>query len=213
MWGSLVLIIAAISASNARMMAEPIAANQTATNQTAPVQTSANQTAVNKTAEDLIALSHRLSAAASNTFTIEGTTYKYFDVKKRADWRTARTNCLELGGDLAAILSYGEYEKIAKNLLFQLYKYDVMWVGAKRQGDNCFTDWRWVSGEPLSNKFKKWYHTKDGSDNYPKNGCSDCVYMTEEGNYNEGNGASLLYSTCTTTYPYLCEIPETSEES
>jgi len=71
MWGSLVLIIAAFSASNARMMAEPNAANQTATNQTAPVPTPASQTAAVPTATNQTAANKTSLSQADPSYRLQ----------------------------------------------------------------------------------------------------------------------------------------------
>jgi len=215
MWGSLVLIIAAFSASNARMMAEPNAANQTA----APVPTSANQTAAVPTATNKTALSqadpsYRLAATDyTKTFMVGNTTYHFTDVKAGKDWFTARSKCLDKGGDLAVILSYYEFDQVAKNLLAPMHKSDAVWLGARKIGTDYKNSWHWVSGEPLSPKFRKWYNSYDGKKAPNKAESCQAAIMKYSGNYREGNGPSIGCSTKSSGYSYLCEMPETVEES
>jgi len=221
MWGSLVLIIAVFSASNARMMAERNAANQTApvptsANQTAAVPTATNQTAANKTSLSQADPSYRLQAAAnanakdrSFTFTVGDTTYHY--VWPRANWDTARSKCLDLGAgaDLALILSYAEFDQVAKKLLAPMHKVNAVWLGASRLGTaGTGYRWHWVrTGEPLSPKFKKWYNSYDGETTRPSRAeTCQAAYMRFDGDYRGGNGPSLDCSAKSATYPFLCEI-------
>jgi len=226
MWGSLVLIIAAFSASNARMMAERNAANQTApvptsANQTAAVPTATNQTAANKTSLSQADPSYRLQAAAnanakdySFTFTIENTTYHY--VRPGAAWSTARSKCLDLGAgaDLALILSYKEFDQVAKKLLAPMHKVNAVWLGARRLGTaGTGYRWHWLrTGEPLSPKFRKWYNSYDRETKRPsKAETCQAAFMRYDGDYLEGNGPSIDCTAQSTALPYLCEIP--AEES
>jgi len=219
-----VLIIAAFSASNARMMAEPNAANQTvapvqtSANQTAAVPTATNQTAANKTSLSQADPSYRLQLRQlatdySKTFTVGDMTYKFVD--KELNWLSARRKCLDLGGDLAVILSYAEFDQVAKILLAAMHK-SVVWLGAHRIGPaaDFKTNWHWVTGEPLSVKFRKWYNSYDGESKHPHKG-ADCeaAYMQREGDYKEGNGPSIGCVSKSYTASYLCEFPKTAEES
>jgi len=224
MWGSLVLIIAAFSASNARMMAERNAANQTApvptsANQTAAVPTATNQTAANKTSLSQADPSYRLQAAAnanakdhSFTFTVGDTTYHY--VWQKADWVAARSNCLDKGADLAVILSYPEFDQVSKKLLAPMHKFNNVWLGASRFGTaGTGYRWHWVrTGEPLSPKFRKWYNSYDRETKRPsKAETCQAAFMRYDGDYLEGNGPSIDCTAQSTALPYLCEIP--AEES
>jgi len=223
MWGSLVLIIAVFSASNARMMAERNAANQTApvptsANQTAAVPTATNLTAANKTSLSQADPSYRLQAAAnakakdhSFTFTVGDTTYHY--VWPKADWGAARSKCLDKGGDLAVILSYAEFDQVSKKLLAPMHKLNAVWLGASKIGSDYKTSWHWVrTGEPLSPKFRKWYNSYDEQTKKPSRaqGCQ-AAFMRYDGDYLEGNGPSIDCNPLSTALPYLCEIP--AEES
>jgi len=219
MWGSLVLIIAAFSASNARMMAEPNAAKQTATNQTAPVPTSANQTgavptATNQTAANKTSYRLQLRQLAtdySKTFTVGDMTYKFVD--KPQNWDNARRKCLDMGGDLAVILSYAEFDQVAKILLAALHKSNL-WLGARKIGSDYKTSWHWVTGEPLSTKFRKWYNSYDEQKHDPSRAeTCQAVAMHRDGDYREGNGPSLVCASKAVASPFLCEMGETAEES
>jgi len=222
MWGSLVLIIAAFSASNARMMAEPNAANQTAApvptsaNQTAAVPTATNQTAANKTSLSQADPSYRLQAAAKDysfTFMVENTTYHY--VRPGAAWSTARSKCLDLGAgaDLAVILSYAEFDQVAQKLLAPMHKINGVWLGASKIGSDYKNSWHWVrTGEPLSPKFRKWYNSYDEQTTKPSKAEScQAAFMRYDGDYEEGNGPSIDCYPKSFAYPFLCEIP--AEES
>jgi len=223
MWGSLVLIIAVFSASNARMMAERNAANQTApvptsANQTAAVPTATNQTAANKTSLSQADPSYRLQAAAnanakdySKTFTVGDMTYKFVD--KPQNWDNARRKCLDMGGDLAVILSYAEFDQVAKILLAALHKSDL-WLGARKIGSDYKTSWHWVTYEPLSTKFRKWYNSYDEQIKHPSRAeTCQAVAMHRDGDYREGNGPSLICASKAVATPFLCEMGETAEES
>jgi len=219
MWGSLVLIIAAFSASNARMMAERNAANQTApvptsANQTAAVPTATNQTAANKTSLSQADPSYRLATDYTKTFKVGDTKYKFIDYKAKQTWTNARSKCLDLGADLAVILSYAEFDQVAKNLLAPMHKSDAVLIGAKKIGTDYKNSWHWVSGEPLSPKFRKWYNSYDGESKGPSKsaGCQ-VAYMQYSGNYREGNGPSIGCTSTGDAQSYLCEFPETAEES
>jgi len=219
MWGSLVLIIAAFSASNARMMAERNAANQTApvptsANQTAAVPTATNQTAANKTSLSQADPSYRLATDYTKTFKVGDTKYKFIDYKAKQTWTNARSKCLDLGADLAVILSYAEFDQVAKNLLAPMHKSDAVLIGAKKIGTDYKNSWHWVSGEPLSPKFRKWYNSYDGETTRPsKSESCQVAYMERSGDYREGNGPSISCTTTSDALSYLCEFPKTAEES
>merc|ERR1711974_404716 len=86
--------------------------------------------------------------------------YKYVNSPLQ-NWHTARGKCKNLGGDLASFLSYAEFDKVAKAFAWEIH-YSHPWVGAKMHLPSGKTDhknhWYWVTGEPLSPKYKKWYN-------------------------------------------------------
>ena len=83
-----------------------------------------------------LAAARRLNDAlgiGNKVFPVEGKTYVYINEKKT--WTKARTACKALGGDLASILSYEEYDKI-KEILTNATECNYIWIGAKRTGVN-----------------------------------------------------------------------------
>ena len=81
-----------------------------------------------------LAAARRLNDASGNkVFQVEGKTYVYINEKKT--WTKARTACKALGGDLASILSYEEYDKI-KEILTNATECKYIWIGAERTGVN-----------------------------------------------------------------------------
>jgi len=195
----LVLIILGIGASNANMMSErqAAAANQTAHDQTAISQADPN-----------IRLSDTPKSFGKK---------KYTWLSTGRSWHSQRSICKSsYGGDLASILSYAEFEKIAQEFHAELHK-SCMWVGAMLHlhGTNDFTNnWYWLTGEPLSPMHKKWYNDGAGT-NYPESGSTSlgCVNMARDGNMKEGNGPSLYPRTCSTGCFALCEMSAPPSEN
>merc|ERR1711942_34961 len=92
----------------------------------------------------------------NKVFPVEGKTYVYINEKKT--WTKARTACKALGGDLASILSYEEYDKI-KEILTNATECKYIWIGAERTGseEDKKHNWFWLTGEPLPFNHAKWY--------------------------------------------------------
>jgi len=139
---------------------------------------------------------------------------KYVFQSKTMDWYTARRMCMQQGGNLASFLSYAEFDRVTLKSQFYIHTY-TMWVGARlhTRGTSDFTNnWYWVTGEPLSPFYNKWYNY--GSTHMPSSGStsSDCTYINSNGNMFD-NGPSLYPAACGNKYYSLCEIPAKPTES
>jgi len=131
-------------------------------------------------------------------------------------WHDARGECKKRGGDLASFLSYAEFEEVVEKFAWEIH-WSVPWVGARMHLPSGITDvknnWYWVTGEPLSPEYKKWYN--DGRTEYPKDGSTSnqCAYIQSTGNMKEANGPSLYPAGCGGGARYLCEIPVKPSET
>jgi len=131
-------------------------------------------------------------------------------------WDAARLECKRRGGDLASFLSYAEFEEVAEKFAYEIH-WNVPWVGARMHLPSGITDvknnWYWVTGEPLSPDYKKWYN--NGNTEFPKDGStsSQCAYIQAYGNMEESNGPSLYPGGCSSSLRYLCEIPVKPSET
>jgi len=164
----------------------------------------ANQTAISQADPSI-----RLSDAS---YTIGKKKYVY--QSKGMAWSTARTKCMEQGGDLASFLSYAEFEEVVQKFWRYIHRGN-MWVGAHMHLHNTQdhkNNWYWVTGEPLSPFYKYWYN--NGGTHYPDEGSTSykCAYINANG-YRSGNGPSLAVNTCSITNKSLCEIPVKPSES
>jgi len=186
---------------DATVVRQATEANQTvAVNQTA----AANQTAISQ-ADPSLRLSDSSVTIGNKTYTVQTTSWT---------WDTARGQCQLKGGDLASFLSYAEFQKVIPKFAGINHK-KVLWVGARLwlQGTTNFIDnWYWVTGEPLSPFYKKWYNFEE---NMPSSGSKsrDCAIVRKDGNMKEGNGPSLYPYACSNTYYSICEIPAKPSES
>jgi len=203
----LVLIILGIGASNAKMMSDATAVKQAAAaNPTAGNQMVHNQTAISQ-AGPSIRLSDKVIPFGKKTYRFISTSMK---------WYEARTHCRRNNyGDLVSILSYAKFEEIVQKFHAEIFL-GCMWVGAQLhlQGGKDFTNnWYWVTGEPLSPQYKKWYNS--GTSNYPSTGSISYVYAYIQitGNMREGNTPSLSATSSGGKCRSLCEISVKPSES
>ena len=135
---------------------------------------------------------------------VSGKAYLYLPSK--LNWNDAREACRDLGGDLAVIGTYREFEEIIPSLVQYNTHGGLIWVGAKLRGKDLMNDWYWVSGEPLSTKFKKWIN-KNGKITEPDVLSHDCAVIIMRGNERENNGPSLATIPCSTSARIsLCQI-------
>merc|ERR1712126_127920 len=89
-------------------------------------------------------------------------------------WQEARAACKNLGGDLASSISYKEFDGIVAAAKASKTKDNpknkwafCVWVGAYRnKGNTGNNGWKWITGEPLSSKYAKWYAHGVDSDRY-----------------------------------------------
>jgi len=140
---------------------------------------------------------------------------KYIYVTKSTAWSNAQGICKKKGGDLASFLSYAEFDKVTKKFAYEI-QWSYPWVGAKMHlpsGSDHKNSWYWVTGEPLSPFYKKWYNY--GGKNMPKDGSTSyqCAYINKIGNMREGNGPSLYPDSCGGSRYFICEIPVKPSES
>jgi len=190
---------------DAKVVRQAAVADQTA---------AANQLTSNQKAISQANPSKRL-ASSDKEITIGKKKYKYVASSSQT-WHNARGKCKNLGGDLASFLSYAEFDEVAKKFAYEIHS-NVPWVGAKMHLPSGTTDhknsWYWVTGEPLPPQYKKWYN--NGGTQYPKDGSSSnqCALLNRDGNMREGGGPSLLPTSCSSKYKYLCEIPVKPSES
>jgi len=141
---------------------------------------------------------------------------KYVYVAKGLAWSSARGKCKQLGGDLASFLSYAEFNEVVEKFAWEIHN-SSPWVGAKLHLPSGSTDyknnWYWVTGEPLSPEYEKWYN--NGDVKYPGSNTASnmCAFIQKNGNMREGNGPSLKPASCSVGRHCLCEIPVKPSES
>jgi len=131
-------------------------------------------------------------------------------------WHDARGECKKRGGDLASFLSYAEFEEVVEKFAWEIH-WSVPWVGAKVQMPSGKTDyknhWYWVTGEPLSPEYKKWYNNGDNQHPGSASNSYHCAWIYPHGNMREANGPSLYAYDCSSAQRYLCEIPVKPSET
>merc|ERR1712168_1098436 len=81
-------------------------------------------------------------------------------------WNAARTACQNVGGDLASLISYKEFDGIVAAVKSSRATGDAqnVWVGAKLKDGWTKTEtedgWEWITGEPLpagTPRYAKWH--------------------------------------------------------
>jgi len=126
----------------------------------------------------------------------------YVVIKESLFWDEGRQKCNELGGDLASVFTYKEFEGMIQNIRFDKVRWWI-WLGGQLKGPDPVNDWFWVSGEPIPSKFGKWKN--DGKKNIepeakgPISLNGDCVVIRRDGNRRENNGPSLATVPCNST--------------
>jgi len=122
-------------------------------------------------------------------------------------WKDARTACKNIGGDLASLKDYKDFDLIASMFQGEPYRY-WFWVGGHFNGtvpnwsDNIF----WNSGEPIPVNFQYWV-AGDPSYRY-----SDCVFLYNYPTVTRQNGdksrTALGNWPCykATAHGYVCEV-------
>ena len=132
----------------------------------------------------------------------------YFLIKEAKSWDNARRTCQGLGGDLAVVMSYNDFDALGRKLFSEglLEKGVWPWVGGKINGNDYKNDWYWVSGEPLSSKNAKFINNGEVNTEPESYGGGDCVIIRDDGNRRENNGPSFATVYCTGTQrPFLCQ--------
>jgi len=151
--------------------------------------------------EDAVQTKRAADVSVQKTFKVEGKFYIFINQKKSFD--QARSVCNELGGDLASILSYKEFDGIISKL--ELISKKLVWVGAKLRGSDLMNDWEWLTGEPLPIKFRKWRRNDDGTIREPDLLTHNCALIAFQENLN--NEPHLATVPCTgSPRNFLCQI-------
>merc|ERR1711911_176905 len=112
--------------------------------------------------------------------------------------------CNELGGDLASVLSYKEFDGVAAKLELLIGRNHLVWAGAKMQGNDLMNDWKWLTGEPLPIKFQKWRRHDDGTIREPEHLDAKCAVFAFSDTLN--NEPYLATVGCGGTNRFLCQI-------
>ena len=141
---------------------------------------------------------------------------KYTWLSTTGSWSTQRSRCKSKQMDLASILSYAEFDKIVEAFHMEILNKGCMYVGAQLHlhGTSDFIhNWYWVTGEPLSPSYRKWYNYDTVQ--YPASGSTSkgCVTIHSDGNMREGNTPSLYQRSCSDGCYALCETSAPPSEN
>ena len=132
--------------------------------------------------------SKRAKDQASFTITkvFNGFGKSYVYSNKKSTWNDSRDHCESIGGDLASIYSYKEFQFILKSMAGVGTRY---WLSGRKTGDNAAGKeiFAWSTGEPIPSKnsektFGIWY-PEDPNDIADR----DCILMWENEGIADGN--------------------------
>jgi len=137
---------------------------------------------------------------------LKGKTYILFTEKKTMS--NARATCQALGGDLAVLLSYKEFDAVAQNVKHAMSEDankeggDWIFVGAQLYGVDLKNDWFWLSGEPLPYNSGLWarYDHRE-----PDMKSQRCTVIVNSGR-KETNGPALFTHGCENQNRFLCQL-------
>lgn len=140
------------------------------------------------------------SPSNDKRFAVECRQYVYVKTAKR--WDEARKQCKVLGGDLAVITTYKEFDAIAE----QLPKHAFVHVGGQLESRNDWKNgWRWISGEPLAYEDARWGGVQPEPDIYTQNKL--VVRIADYPRRLGGKGPAFYSVFADNESPFLCQIP------
>jgi len=125
-------------------------------------------------------------------------------VEEKNTWQEARTACQQIGGDLAKLNNYEDYDLI--NSFYKSEDYTWFWIGGYQggTGPDWWENFEWLSGEPIPWKFQYW---NTAHPNIPGRKCLVLTYE-ENGRRNGDTNKNSLASCNCNSLPkgYICEV-------